>query len=85
MLRKHIRLLSCLAREINYNQYEIKIQPPIENIISKIILNKQKICIAESPGNICMKCYGRGKIKMCIDLGFEHYITCERCKGTGLI
>jgi len=80
MLRKHIRLLSCLAREINYNQYEIKIQPPIENI-----LNKQKICIAESQGNICMKCYGRGKIKICIDLGFKHYINCERCKGTGLI
>ena len=85
MLRKHIRLLSCLAREINYNDYEIKIPMPIKNNILKNILNKQKICVAESPGNICMKCYGTGKIKMCIDFGFEHYITCERCKGTGLI
>lgn len=80
MLRKHIRLLSSLAREINYNEYEIKIQLPIENI-----LNKEKICVAESPGNICMKCYGSGKIKIKMGFDFIDYITCERCKGTGLI
>jgi len=80
MLRKHIRLLSCLAKEINYNEYEIKIQLPIENI-----LNKQKICIAESPSNICMKCSGTGKIKIKLDFDFIDYINCERCKGTGLI
>jgi DnaJ-class molecular chaperone len=85
MLRKHIRLLSCLAREINYNDYEIKIPMPIENNILKNILNKQKICVAESPGNICMKCSGTGKIKIKLDFDFIDYINCERCKGTGLI
>ena len=48
MLRKHIRLLSCLAREINYNQYEIKIQLPIENILNKkkyVLLKVQVIFV----------------------------------------